>query len=287
MNYHKKKITPDDKGALPSVFVTLGNELKYSDYLKRHTAVEISLIEKGSGVCTTDSASYSVCEGDVFIFSPDEMHVFEFEDSDFRILTIHAEPRCIWNIGPDFPDSELLGIFFDRDKSFSNRIASDTETAYKIRPLMSEMLSETVDKKKEYAIALKIKLVSILIILLRAFGHVRKNVHMSSRSYNIESLENTVKYIDENLSDSLDLDMLASAAHLSRSHLCTVFKRYSGISPWDYITIRRIEKSLVLLENTEMSKHEIALSCGFNNSANFYRAFNKIVKAVPGELAAR
>ena len=284
MNYHKRNAAPEERGALPEVFVTDGTALKLTDRLKRHTAVEISMVEKGFGTCSTEHKSYNACEGDIFIFSPNELHSFEFNSDDYKILTIHTEPRCIWNVGPDFPDSELLGIFFERNDSFVNRIEASSDAAAQIRVLMHGALAEATDKGKEYAIALKVKIISILIILLRTAKHVRRAVHMSSRSYNLESLERTLRYIDENLTNPLDLDMLATAAHLSRSHLCTVFKRYNGISPWDYITIRRIEHSLTLLKSADKSKHEIALSCGFNNSANFYRAFSKVVKMTPNEL---
>ena len=114
MNYHKKKSLNEDRTSLPKVFITSGDNLKYEDYLKRHTAVEFSLVKKGVGSLTTDDASYKVCEGDVFIFAPNEAHVFEFTNTNFEILTIHTEPECIWNIGPEFPDSELLKIFFDK-----------------------------------------------------------------------------------------------------------------------------------------------------------------------------
>ena len=273
-----------DNSKIPKVFIENGKDKKYKDYLKRHTTVEISLIKKGDGKCITESESYPFNEGDVFIFAPNEMHVFEFNNDNYEIITIHAEPDIIWNIGPEFPDSELLKIFFEKNKKFKNHITHDSEISADLSRLITDALYETVEKDKEYIIALKTKLVSILIILLRKFGTVKRKTHVPSRSYNLESIENSILYIKENLTTQLDLDMIAESAHLSRSHFCTVFKRIYGISPWDYITIRRIEYALILLEKGKLNKREIALNCGFNNTANFYRAFSKIVNAIPSEL---
>ena len=269
---------------MPAVFIENGNDKKYKDYLKRHTAIEISLIKKGSGKCVTETEKFKVTQGDIFIFAPNEMHIFQFDDDNYEIITIHTEPNIVWSIGPEFPESELLKIFFEKSKKFKNHITHDSEISADLSRLINDALYETLEKEKEYVIALKTKLVSILVILLRKFGTVKRKTHVPSRSYNLESIENSILYIKENLTTQLDLDMIAESAHLSRSHFCTVFKRIYGISPWDYITIRRIEYALILLEKGNLNKREIALNCGFNNTANFYRAFSKIVNAIPSKL---
>lgn len=70
---------------------------------------------------------------------------------------------------------------------------------------------------------------------------------------------------------------------MSRTYFCTVFKKLNGISPWDYITIKRIEKSIGLIKNEDMSMLEVACACGFNNSTNFNRSFKKVTGKTPGE----
>ena len=94
-----------------------------------------------------------------------------------------------------------------------------------------------------------------------------------------------MEYIDRHLHEELDLNVIAEKANMSRSYFCTVFKRYNGIKPWDYITIKRIEKAMGLLGASDEKKVNIALDCGFNNSANFYRAFKKLTGKAPGDFA--
>ena len=135
----------------------------------------------------------------------------------------------------------------------------------------------------EYNAAIKIILADILIYVLRNCGYANSKPLSASRSYNMESLRKTMLYIDENLHEELDLDVLAESANMSRSYFCTIFKRYNGIKPWDYITIKRIEKALLLLSRSEDKKLNIAIDCGFNNTANFYRAFKKITGKTPSD----
>ena len=102
---------------------------------------------------------------------------------------------------------------------------------------------------------------------------------MSEKS--LQSLESAMNYINDNLETNFTLDMLAKGASMNRSYFCTIFKKMNGISPWDYITIKRIEKSVELLKTTDCTMLEIACKCGFNNTANFNRAFKKVTGRVP------
>ena len=124
---------------MPEVFTENGKNRKYKDYLKRHTAVEISLIKKGIGKCITESESYPLNDGDIFIFAPNEMHVFE-------IITIHTEPYIIWSIGPEFPDSELLKIFFDKNSKFKNRILKNEQITPELTRLIEDIFLEMQKK---------------------------------------------------------------------------------------------------------------------------------------------
>ena len=57
----------------------------------------------------------------------------------------------------------------------------------------------------------------------------------------------------------------------------------NGISPWDYITIKRVERAVELLKTTELTKLEIAERCGFSGSSNFYKAFAHVTGKKPGD----
>ena len=66
-----------------------------------------------------------------------------------------------------------------------------------------------------------------------------------------------------------------------RIHL---FNQINGISPWEYITIKRVEMAINILKTSDMSKLEIAERCGFSSSSNFYKAFLKIIGKHPKDF---
>ena len=55
------------------------------------------------------------------------------------------------------------------------------------------------------------------------------------------------------------------------------------MTAWDYVNIKRIEKSLGLLKNTDDTVLSVAAECGYNNTANFNRIFKKITGLTPAE----
>ena len=82
-------------------------------------------------------------------------------------------------------------------------------------------------------------------------------------------------YVDHNnLEKKITLKDIADIAYMSQSHFSALFKKFNGISPWDYITIKRVEKAITLLKTTNLSKLEIAAQCGFSSHSNFYKMLN-------------
>ena len=70
---------------------------------------------------------------------------------------------------------------------------------------------------------------------------------------------------------------------MNRAALSLHFKMVTGIAPYEYLVIRRIEYALNLLKETNMSIVEVPAHCGFNNLANFNRVFRKINGMTPSE----
>ncbi len=249
--------------------------------LHHHTAIEILCVISGKGKIETDSGVSIFASGDVFIFSPGEAHRISSYSQDTDILCFDFEPRYIWFSESGFSETKLLDVFLNRSSKYKNKLPP--KVAIKVYSNITDCEEELINMEEEYEAAIKVKLTDTLIYMLRNLGFAKPQRMSASRSYNLENLKKSMDYIDANLHEELDLDNLADEANMSRSYFCTVFKRYNGIKPWDYITIKRIEKALSLLTVSEEKKLNIAFDCGFNNTANFYRAFKKITGKTPGD----
>ncbi len=92
-----------------------------------------------------------------------------------------------------------------------------------------------------------------------------------------------IAHIDANLSVALLTKDLANLVNLSVSHFFRAFKVSVGISPWEYITRRRVDLACVLMATTEDPLSQVALGCGLNDQSSFCRVFRRVVGQSPGE----
>lgn len=250
-----------------------------------HTQFEISLFKAGSGRYTVGNKEYAFEKDDVFLFSTHEQHCITQIDSEEGIvlMNIQFEPRFVWSASNDMFDSKFLGFFFNRNSSFENRLDRNNPTTAVIRKLMLDMECEFQEKKTEYELMTKVILLNILVLLMRDYGYTEKyqSYHLDPES--LLCMEHAIEYIDRHLTEELTLEEISKRANMSKAYFCTVFKKLNGITAWDYITTKRVELAMKMIKNANMTMLETACSCGFNNTANFNRAFKKITGLMPSQ----
>jgi AraC family transcriptional regulator len=95
-----------------------------------------------------------------------------------------------------------------------------------------------------------------------------------TQSY-IERINKVVDFIELNLEERIDLDMLAQVACLSKFHFHRIFQSFTHETLYQFINRLRIERAATLLLTRKNTITHIAFSCGFNDSATFSRAFKK------------
>ncbi|MDY0749024.1 AraC family transcriptional regulator [Paucibacter sp. R3-3] len=88
------------------------------------------------------------------------------------------------------------------------------------------------------------------------------------------ALRRVREYIDKNLSDPIEVNVLASLTGLSLCHFSRAFKQSMGMPPHRYLICRRIKEAARLIECTEMPMYEIALEVGFSDQSHFTRVFS-------------
>jgi AraC family transcriptional regulator len=93
----------------------------------------------------------------------------------------------------------------------------------------------------------------------------------------------TLAYIEEHISERIELSTLATLVRQSPFHFCRAFKHSFGMPPLRYQAKQRIEQAKVLLAMPEMSVTEIGLTIGFGCLSSFTTAFRKATGVTPTE----
>ena len=95
--------------------------------------------------------------------------------------------------------------------------------------------------------------------------------------------QKVLDYVDENSNTAIDFSAIAASYNYSYDRFRHLFSEKFGISPHAYLLHHRIERSKLLLKNSDTPITDIAFDCGFNSSSQFSNAFKKEIGITPGQ----
>ena len=249
--------------------------------LHSHIRFEITLINEGTGTYLINGKEHKIKKGEIFIIASNEQHcVTNVENGGLKMTNLHFEPRCLWGRSYDSLTDENINFCFSHNKNFDNRIPCGK--ADNLTRIIYEITEEFKNRNKEYRLKIKSLLNLLLITLIRDHGYSKDTVSLKKDRFNC--IRNAIKYIDSHLSEPMSLEKLSELSGMSPNYFSALFHNVSGITLWDYYNSRRIDKAIFLLkEKNEQNILDIALACGFNNTANFNKAFKKATGTTPSK----
>ena len=120
----------------------------------------------------------------------------------------------------------------------------------------------------------------IWILLLEEIKHM-DNAPLQLQPKNQDRILTMLAYIQENYAQKLSLEDIAHSAAVSTRECLRCFKTAIHQSPMDYLIEYRIRAAKKLLETTDLSITDIALTCGFNSNSYFTKLFHRICGKAP------
>lgn len=97
-------------------------------------------------------------------------------------------------------------------------------------------------------------------------------------------VQDVLDYIEENMTNSVDLEEVSKFAGFSRYHFHRIFKSYTGYSVSEYTRMRKFLSALEYLRSSGLRLLEISVECGFESQESFTRAFKKQFNVTPGKM---
>lgn len=93
-------------------------------------------------------------------------------------------------------------------------------------------------------------------------------------------------FIDDNYSNSIEVDHIADEAFFSKFHFIRLFKKTYGKTPHQYLTYVRIERSKLLLKD-KVPVSEICYAVGFDSISSFTALFKRMAGQTPSAYQQR
>jgi AraC family transcriptional regulator len=107
----------------------------------------------------------------------------------------------------------------------------------------------------------------------RGLGQAPRSRSARSGRLNMRTLDRLNDYIETHLASTITLQQLAEVARLSPFHFARSFKRSTGMTPHQFVTLHRIERAKCELLAGKRTVARIANSVQFSNLSHFRRVF--------------
>lgn len=240
-----------------------------------HEYYEIFISLANEGFFFVEEHAYPLAVGTIFFLKPFEIHhCFCHGNRDYDRYVIHFRREHLQELSTQKTN---LTALFDA------------------APLVQQMTDEVLGR-----------FIGVLAAMIRPAGpgfgaDLERNINFdfflleAARFINAKQEVQTVNvkyetrvneildYIHLHYAEALTLDELSGQLFISKSRMCQIFKKATGLSVGNYITVYRIKRSCALLLNGE-SVQNAGRIVGFNNNTHFIRMFKKHMNCSPGRF---
>lgn len=238
-----------------------------------HECCEIFLCVTGGSSFLIDDKVYDISDGELFIINQFEAHKVVPDNRDrFSRYIMHVHPSFLY--ANSFGDISLSDCFYASGKT--TKISLSSEEVQKLTGLFESIRTDYGYGDEMYK---KLRALEILLEISRLSSTHHNHL---LKEFSHKTVQLAIDYINENYSSDLTLEAVAKSAFVSTNQLSRLFNRYCGTTVNKYIISKRITEAKKMLAGGR-SVTETAFACGFNDYANFIRAFKKAVGVPPGK----
>lgn len=234
-----------------------------------HSFCEIIFISDGQGAVTVDGKRYEVHKGDVVIYNPEVPHHEESSQEEPMELLFMALDHIAL---PDLPPNHLMPSHY-RCVYHAGIYQNVFYTSYQ------QMIVEFEREEELYIEIAQEFSRTLLMYILRIISQQERHAKLLHKSNKIT--DRAVDYIREHFRESITLEDVAAGCYVDKFYLSHLFARHEGMSVGKYILMLRVDESMKLLRETNMSVQAIAELVGFEDMSYFCRMFKKAVTMTP------
>lgn len=243
----------------------------------------------------TPSPSFFICGTKIFV--PDEKHVTRRYSRSVLILMTAGELKFL-------EDGELITLhpgeyYIQRDGLFQQGVSmtslpeyffiefggtySNSEAGLPLRgtfdPKKIMSLTESCESQFVQMNSNTFKLSSYM---LRIFSELLDSAPVNNDNHTLA--QRVRNYIDSQYNSQITLADISNKFGYTEEYILRAFKKRYDISPHQYLIKRRMDQAMWLLENTDISVENIALSVGYNDFSAFWRSFRKTFGITPSSI---
>ena len=237
-----------------------------------HSSFQIGVCVGGNGVFLLENDIYAVKEGDTVIIAPDTIHCSKSI----------KKSSCVWEF-VYFDPFEMRNRY--PELVLPKSCICTPENGGELNSLLKKIVTEGKNCREEYERLAALYFYTFALLTNRKGAIPEASAEAESlnnaESTDIYNIMPALKEIAFRFDESIAVLELADICNLSESHFTRIFKKCTGMSPYNYTLKFRAKVGAALLKATKMTVSEISDCVGFKNTSDFYRQFTKYYSCSP------
>lgn len=262
--------------------IRLYDNVQFEDYPTHwHTPIEIIMPIQNNYTVICSNHEIHLRENDILIICPGVIHSLYAPEEGRRII-FQADCSVIINI------SEIETLL----SLISPAILITPEDFPKVHKKLKKLI---LSIKEEYFSNSYLFEASIYSQLVKMFTIIGRNHADNQKGFDVGDLKHAeyvdtfvsiCKYINKNCTENLTLDEVSDKAGFSKYHFSRLFKQFTGLTFYKFLSKKRINHAEKLLISPDISVTEVALQSGFTSLSAFNRMFKIEKSCTPTEFRA-
>ena len=263
-------VTSDICCAMPFYVTEVGLFYTLNGYSIKRTNYESFLLMytiDGKGELFTEKNSLTLQEGSLAIIDCDKYHYYRTADKNWDIYWVHIDgcgARMLY---------DLLC------KTTGNSCVVTIDESGDVIDIFRKLMINS--KKSDLVVQSDTS--QMLHLLLNKMLNTSIHSIPNEVDYRKKDIEEAIEYIKKNYKEAISIDDILKVTCLSKYYFINLFRKFMGITPYQYLINYRINNSKILLRVTSKSVADIARENGFSDASNFTVQFKKIMGKKPLE----
>ena len=245
----------------------------------QHPFYELFFFLSGDVNYTIEGKTYKLRPGDILLTNSLDIHRPEIgPGKPYERIVIWLEDRFFEQLRAGGDD--LASCFADAARKDYRRIRPDQSSLIRMQNLCTQISREQKNRALGSSTLVYAYLFELLVEVCRCSfntsGFIQEDVTES------EKINSILTHINQNITSNLSLDAIAERFFISKFYLSRQFKKYTGISIYQYIIKKRVTISRDLLRSG-VSVTNACMECGFNDYSDYFKAFKREFGCKPSD----
>ncbi len=241
--------------------------------LHAHNCYEIIYLRRGTLNVQVNNRQYKAIGPSLIFLSKLEHHSLQVDGDVYERYWLCISPAGAGNLIPNFV---LLSLLSNRPEEFCH-VLDAHDFSQDADRIFSGCVREFYDPQA-YAAERQAALLSDLLILIY---RKKPALFATDNDKTVSIIWKIQRQLEQNYAERITLASLAAEHHISPSYLSHLFKRITGYTIIQYLTMCRLSVARKLLSETDLSITEVVYATGFSDCSNFSRLFKREIGCSP------